>query len=119
MAKTLTVFKKINLLRERYYKTAVKKEALLQIINETEVGEQVYNSNAIENSTLTLEETELLRFFGETEGGVTLNRHCSSSANACRLPIRKFKLVPSRRVKREQPCQKYMTRQMMCLGQSL
>jgi Fic family protein len=58
MAKTLAVFKKINLLRERYYKAAAKKEALLQIINETEVGEQVYNSNAIENSTLTLEETE-------------------------------------------------------------
>ncbi len=74
MAKTLTVFKKINLLRERYYKAAVKKEALLQIINETEVGEQVYNSNAIENSTLTLEETEkvllqidLDRFISERE----------------------------------------------------
>ena len=74
MAKTLTVFKKIGLLRERYYKAAVKKEALLQIINETEVGEQVYNSNAIENSTLTLEETEKIllqidldRFISERE----------------------------------------------------
>ena len=57
MAKTLAVFRKINLLRERYYKAAVKKDALLQIINDTEVGEQVYNSNAIENSTLSLEET--------------------------------------------------------------
>jgi len=74
MANTLTVFKKINLLRERYYKAAVKKEALLQIINEAEVGEQVYNSNAIENSTLTLEETEKIllqidldRFISERE----------------------------------------------------
>jgi Fic family protein len=58
MAKTLSVFKKINLLRERYYKVAAKKDALLQIISEAEVAEQVYNSNAIENNTLTLEETE-------------------------------------------------------------
>ena len=58
MAKTLSIFKKINVLRERYYKTALKKEPLLKLINEAEVSEQVYNSNAIENSTLTLEETE-------------------------------------------------------------
>jgi Fic family protein len=31
---------------------------LLNLISEAEVAEQVYNSNAIENSTLTLEETE-------------------------------------------------------------
>jgi hypothetical protein len=30
----------------------------LDLISETEVGEQVYNSNAIENSTLTLGDTE-------------------------------------------------------------
>ena len=58
MAKILNVFKKINSLRERYYKSSIDKEALIQIISETEVAEQVYNSNAIENSTLTLEETE-------------------------------------------------------------
>ncbi|MSU75813.1 MAG: Fic family protein, partial [Candidatus Magasanikbacteria bacterium] len=33
-------------------------QALLQLLSEAEVAEQVYNSNAIENSTLTLEETE-------------------------------------------------------------
>lgn len=37
---------------------AIKKDALINIISEAEVAEQVYNSNAIENSTLTLEETE-------------------------------------------------------------
>jgi len=58
MAKTLNIFKKINLLRERYYKAALNKESLLKLLDETEVAEQVYNSNAIENSTLTLEETE-------------------------------------------------------------
>ena len=58
MAKTLNVFNKINSLRERYYKSAANKESLLKLLNEAEVAEQVYNSNAIENSTLTLEETE-------------------------------------------------------------
>ncbi len=58
MAKTLNVFKKISSLRERYYKAPVGKEALIELISETEVVEQVYNSNAIENSMLTLEETE-------------------------------------------------------------
>ena len=58
MAKVLTVFNKIKSLRERYYSLSTGKESLLTLILEAEVSEQVYNSNAIENSTLTLEETE-------------------------------------------------------------
>ena len=58
MAKTLHVFNAINRLRERYYIASVGKQSLLTLLSEAEVAEQVYNSNAIENSTLTLEETE-------------------------------------------------------------
>lgn len=58
MPKTLHVFNIISSLRERYYTAAVGKQALLKLLSEAEVAEQVYNSNAIENSTLTLEETE-------------------------------------------------------------
>src|ERR1035437_1285885 len=58
MAKISVVFTKIKLLRERYYKASIGKEELIKLISETEVAEQVYNSNAIENNTLTLEETE-------------------------------------------------------------
>ena len=58
MTKILNIFNKINSLRERYYKALTNKNALINLIAETEVAEQVYNSNAIENSTLTLEETE-------------------------------------------------------------
>jgi len=58
MTKILNVFNKINSLRERYYRASIGKDALIKLIAETEVAEQVYNSNAIENSTLTLEETE-------------------------------------------------------------
>jgi Fic family protein len=74
MVKTLNVFNKINGLRERYYKASIGKEALIKLIAETEVAEQVYNSNAIENSTITLEETEKIllqidldRFISERE----------------------------------------------------
>ena len=58
MAKTISVFGKINILRERYYKAASNKRSLLTLLDEAEVAEQVYNSNAIENSTLSLEDTE-------------------------------------------------------------
>jgi Fic family protein len=58
MVKILNVFNKINSLRERYYSSAINKESLILLISEAEAAEQVYNSNAIENSTLTLEETE-------------------------------------------------------------
>ena len=58
MAKISAVFNKINLLRERYYKASMGKDALIKLISEAEIPEQVYNSNAIENNTLTLEETE-------------------------------------------------------------
>jgi len=74
MAKTLNVYNKISELRERYYKASINKDALIKLIAEAEVAEQVYNSNAIENSTLTLEETEKIllqidldRFISERE----------------------------------------------------
>lgn len=74
MTKILNVFKSINSLRERYYKASIGKDSLIKLIAETEVAEQVYNSNAIENSTLTLEETEKIllqldldRFISERE----------------------------------------------------
>lgn len=58
MSKTASIFNKIGQLRERYYKASIGKDALIKLISEAEVAEQVYNSNAIENSTLSLEETE-------------------------------------------------------------
>ena len=67
MAKTISVFQKISLLRSRYYKGIKGKESLLNLISETEVAEQVYNSNAIENSTLSLEETEKILLQIEAE----------------------------------------------------
>lgn len=74
MTKTPAVFNKISILRERYYKAFPGKESLIKLISEAEIPEQVYNSNAIENSTLSLEETEKIllqidldRFISERE----------------------------------------------------
>lgn len=58
MKQNSRILQQIKSLRERYLRLVSEKKALLDLINETEVAEQVYNSNAIENSTLTLEETE-------------------------------------------------------------
>jgi Fic family protein len=58
MAKVLHIFNTISRLRERYYAASVGKQSLIKLLSEAEVAEQVYNSNAIENSTLTLEDTE-------------------------------------------------------------
>jgi Fic family protein len=49
---------KISVLKRRYDKLKQNKEKLLDLIDENEIAEAVYNSNAIENSTLTLLETE-------------------------------------------------------------
>ncbi|MEI8174682.1 MAG: Fic family protein [bacterium] len=58
MAKISNVYNKISISRERFYKASTGKDALIKLINEAEIPEHVYNSNAIENSTLSLEETE-------------------------------------------------------------
>ncbi|TAN57931.1 Fic family protein [Patescibacteria group bacterium] len=74
MARELSIFNRINILRTRYYKASTGKESLIKLVGEAEISEQVYNSNAIENSTLTLEETEKIllqidldRFISERE----------------------------------------------------
>jgi len=74
MAKISNTFRNIQSLRARFYKRAGKKASLLKLVSEAEVAEQVYNSNAIENSTLSLDETEKIlhqidldRFISERE----------------------------------------------------
>ena len=58
MPKVMSIYKKIDELRKRFYTAASGKQNLLTLILEAEVAEQVYNSNAIENCTLSLDETE-------------------------------------------------------------
>lgn len=65
---------RIQTLQSQYHRLAIDKEPLLKLLYESEVAEQVYNSNAIENSTLSLEETDKIlqqinldRFISERE----------------------------------------------------
>ena len=71
MAITQSYRKKIQTLREEYASLKEGKESLLSLIDEAEVSESVYNSNAIENSTLTLKETEKILL------EIELSRHVS------------------------------------------
>ena len=48
----------IKSLKKEFDQLKIGKESLLQVLEEAELPERVYNSNAIENSTLTLKETE-------------------------------------------------------------
>lgn len=49
---------RINSLSEEYRKLAIKHKEAIKELTISELPEMVYNSNAIENSTLTLEDTE-------------------------------------------------------------
>lgn len=62
---------RIRELKQAYDLLCPGKEALLRLIDEAEIPESVYNSNAIENSTLTLKETETILLEME------LSRHAS------------------------------------------
>jgi len=58
MAISKNVREKIDALKKKYNSLQKNKESLLDIVFEAELPESVYNSNAIENSTLTISETE-------------------------------------------------------------
>jgi Fic family protein len=58
MALNKDIREKIDELKKQYDTLRAGKEALLDVIFEAELPEAVYNSNAIENSTLTISETE-------------------------------------------------------------
>ncbi len=58
MATSQPIRSRIQTLKRAYDTLRQGKESLLSMIDEVEMPESVYNSNAIENSTLTLKETE-------------------------------------------------------------
>lgn len=58
MATNKQVRDRLCLLKKEFDELKAGKEALLTVIDEAELPEAVYNSNAIENSTLTLSDTE-------------------------------------------------------------
>lgn len=72
MATSSIVKKRIKNLRAEFERSKKNKDSLLKILDETEVSESVYNSNSIENSTLTLKETEKILMKMEVSRDVSI-----------------------------------------------
>jgi Fic family protein len=75
---------KIKQLKREFEQRRAGKESLLVMIDEAEVPELVYNSNAIENSTLTLQETERILLELEVSRNVSV-RELFEAKNLARV----------------------------------
>ena len=84
MTTTNPIKDKIKVLKTEYDKLRIGKESLLKIIDESELSESVFNSNAIENSTLTLKETERILLELEVSRNVSV-REVFEAKNLARV----------------------------------
>jgi Fic family protein len=84
MATNRVYQEKIKDLKAEYDSLKQGKESLLTLIDQNEVPENVYNSNAIENSTLTLKETEKILLEQEVSRDVSL-REVYEAKNLARV----------------------------------
>jgi Fic family protein len=84
MALNVVYRKRVQELKKKFSSLRQGKEALLNMLDEVEVPEGVYNSNAIENSTLTLKETEKILFEMEVTRNVEL-REVFEAKNLARV----------------------------------
>jgi Fic family protein len=75
---------KIKVLHRKYMQLAKGNEAVLKEISLAEIPEMVYNSNAIENSTLTLEDTEKILLGGSLDRKVNI-REVFEAKNLAKL----------------------------------
>jgi Fic family protein len=67
-----SLLNRLTILFEEYNQKSKSSGNLLQILNEVELPESVYNSNAIENSTLTLDDTEKILLDMEISKNISL-----------------------------------------------
>jgi len=58
MSTSLVIQKRIESLKAEYDRLKIGKDSLLKLIDEAEIPESVYNSNAIEGSRMTVKETQ-------------------------------------------------------------
>lgn len=84
MATSNPIKNRLKILKQEYDIKRIGKDALLQIIEEAEAPEMVYNSNAIENSTLTLKETEKILLEMEVSRNISL-REVFEAKNLARI----------------------------------
>ena len=84
MAVSNPIKKCIQELKTQYDSLRKGKESLLVMVDEVEIPEAVYNSNAIENSTLTLKETEKILLDIEVSRNVSV-REVFEAKNLARV----------------------------------
>jgi len=84
MATSKLIKDRIRILKQEYDHLRIGKESLLKIIDEAGIAESVYNSNAIENSTLTLPETEKILLEMEVSHNISL-REVFEAKNLARV----------------------------------
>lgn len=84
MATIATLKNRIKALKSEYDRLRKGKDSLLKIIDESELSESVFNSNAIENSTLTLKETEQILLDMEVSRDVSV-REVFEAKNLARV----------------------------------
>ena len=84
MATNNTTKDGIKVLKIKYDQLSKGKASLLKLIDESELSESVFNSNAIENSTLTLKETERILMEMEISRNVSV-REVFEAKNLARV----------------------------------
>ncbi|OGE74046.1 MAG: hypothetical protein A3C49_03970 [Candidatus Doudnabacteria bacterium RIFCSPHIGHO2_02_FULL_42_25] len=84
MAITKPIRNRIQALKSEFDTMRQGKESLLNMIDDAEIPESVYNSNAIENSTLTLKETEKILLEQEVSRDISL-REVYEAKNLARV----------------------------------
>jgi Fic family protein len=83
MATSRLITDRIKVVKAQFDRLRSGKDALLTIIDEAEVAESVYNSNAIENSTLSLPETEKILLEMEVSRRVSVREVYEAKNLAC------------------------------------
>jgi len=100
MAITNLIKNKIQSLKKEFDALRKGKDSLLTMIDEAEIPENVYNSNAIENSTLTLKETEKILLDMEISRDVSL-REVFEAKNLARVIEYIRKKSPEKEINKE------------------
>src|SRR3990167_6832955 len=99
MATNKAYQKKINNLKVQYDSLKRGKDSLSALVDQNEVPESVYNSNAIENSALTLKETEKILLELEVSRNISL-REVYEAKNLARV-VEYIRNKPSEDLNRE------------------
>ncbi len=103
MATSRLITDRIRVLKTQFDRMRSGKDALLTLIDEAEVAESVYNSNAIENSTLSLPETEKILLEMEVSRHVSV-REVYEAKNLARVAAYIRALSKDREISKELIC---------------